>query len=151
MAFVRCSNSGGGTSSLKDFYRDKVLNSTFDATVNWTINAGRMTVNEGGYIGIDTTNRQAYFYVDFICNVAGTSSDWRKLADFGSTLPNYLPKLTTSSRNTLLDMITDESSTQKINFFLGYASSTNPRSFACSYGSLIAVNDRYIVYGSWTY
>ena len=142
---------GGGTTSLKDFYRDKVLNGTFDATVNWTINAGRMTVNEGGYIGVDTTNRQAYFYVDFINNVAGTSSDWRKLADFDSALSSYLPKLATSSRNVLLDMITDESSTQKINFFLGYASSSNPRSFACSYGSLIAVNDHYIVYGSWTY
>lgn len=142
---------GGGTSSLKDFYRNKVLNGTWDATVNWTINDGRMTINEGGYAVVDTTNRQVYFYVDFINNVAGASNDYRTLANFDAAMSNYLPKLATSSRNTLVNMTTDSTSSQAINFMIGYTGSTRPRLFGCSYGSLIAVNDRYIVYGSWTY
>lgn len=150
MAYVRCS-SGGGTSSLKDFYRDKVLNGTFDVTLDMTPSTSRITLNEGGKIGIDTTNRIGYFYVDFTTLVASASNDWRNLGTFGSALSSYLPRLATNSRNYQVALQVDETSDHKPCSFLGYGSSNSPRVFGTGYAETFAIGDRIIAYGSWTY
>ena len=151
MAFVRCTQIGGGMTSLKDFYRDKVLNGTFDVTIDMTPNAQRMTLNEGGKIGIDTTNRMGYFYIDFTTLVASVSNDWRVLGTFVSAISSYLPRLASNSRNEQVALIVDETSDSKPCCFLGYGGSSYSRSFGSGYAETFAIGDRIIAYGSWTY
>lgn len=150
MAYIRSGN-GGGVSSLKDFYRDKVLNGTFDVTLDMTPSTSRITLNEGGKIGIDTTNRIGYFYVDFTTLVASVSNDWRALGSFGSAISSYLPKLASNSRNYPVALIVDETSDSTPCCFLGYGSSSYPRTFGSGYAETFAIGDRIIAYGSWTY
>lgn len=149
MAYVRCSSGGGG--SLKDFYRDKVLNGTFDVTLDMTPNTSRITVNEGGKIGIDTTNRIGYFYVDFTTLVASESNDWRFLGSFGSALSSYLPRFVSNTRNYQVGLTVDETSDSTPCCFLGYGGSGYARSFGSGYAETFAIGDRIIAYGSWTY
>jgi len=141
----------GGTSSLKDLYRDKVLNGTFDVTLDMTPNTSRITVNEGGKIGIDTTNRIGYFYVDFTTLIASVSNDWRVFGSFGSAFSSYLPRFASNTRNYQIGLTVDETSDHNPCCFLGYGGSSNPRTFASGYAETFAIGDRLIVYGSWTY
>lgn len=150
MPYVRCSN-GGGVSSLKDFYRDKVLNGTFDVTLDMTPNAQRITLNEGGKVGIDTTNRIGYFYVDCTTIVASVTNDWRVFGSFGSAFSNYLPRFASNTRNYQVSLTVDETSDSTPCCFLGYGSSSNPRVFGTGYAETFAIGDRIIAYGSWTY
>lgn len=141
---------GGGSMSLKDFYRDKVLNGTFDDTCTATVYSDRITLNEGKF-GVDTTNHQVYFYYDFTIKATISSSSWGTIMTFPSNFSNYLPRYTTSARTNLIGALTDSSSSAVKNFFHGYASSSNARQFGLGYGQGATVNENYIVYGSWTY
>ena len=149
MPYVRCSN-GGGTLTLKDYYKDKVLNGTFDDTVTATVQSSRITINEGG-IGVDTTNRTVYLYYDItIATNMSSANNWYTLAALSSNLSSYLPKYT-SSTNGMIGLITDGSSSNKKAFDIGYAGSSYTRTFNGQYNNTFTSGDRYYVYGSWTY
>ena len=138
------------SSSLKDICRDKVLYGGYNE-VSYTIYSNRLTVNEGKLV-VDTTNKAVYVYLDFTTlTSAGASNDWATLLSFSSELANYLPQYSASNRNNMVGLMTDTSSDDNINFFVGYGSSNNPRTFGGTYGKVFSANEHYIVYGSWTY
>ena len=149
MAYVRCS-SGGGTTSLKDFYRDKVLNGTFDDTVTATVQSNRIVINEGG-IGVDTTSKTVYLYFDITINANMTSSNnWYTLATLSNNLSTYLPSYTTSTKG-LICLNTDSSSDMVKSFDIGNAGSSYPRTLNGCYNNTFLTGERYYIYGSWTY
>ena len=150
MAYVRCSN-GGGTGSIKDIIRDKVLNGGFATEFPVTIYQSRYTINEGGKIVVDTDNRKCYFYIDMTMLQASSSSDWRSMGTFGSTISNYLPKNTANNRNTYVALICDDTSDNNVSSYVGYLGSSYSRNFGIGYAETFAINDRIILYGSWTY
>lgn len=142
---------GGGSMSLKDFYRDKVLNGTFDDTCTMTIYNDRLTINEGG-CKVDTTEHKVYFYYDFTMLVTLTTTNtWHTLGSFSANYANYLPKYVSNNRQTMVALITDETSDKNSPFMTGYGSSSNPRTFGDTYGNVLTQGERYYVYGSWTY
>lgn len=140
-------------SSLKNLYRNKVLNGGFSVEIPLSVTSDRMTINEGGKIVIDTANKIAYFYVDMTALSGGASSNWRQYGTFSSDLANYLPKGASNNRNTMTFITNDETSDKKdISFLIGYVSSSYPRAFGVGYGvTNIEANDRFYVYGSWSY
>ena len=141
---------GGGTTSLKDFYRDKVINGGL-TEVTYTIYNNRLNISEGKLV-VDTSNNTVYVYFDFTTTATGGgSSTWATLLTFSSELSNYLPKFASNSRNNAVGITTDSSSDYNINFFIGYGSSNFPRTFGGAYGKAFAIGEHYIVYGSWTY
>ena len=147
MAFVR-SGQGGGMTSLKDYYRDKVLNGGLTSICTLS-DATRAKFNEGGVVA-DTTNRTCYLYVDMtILTDRVNPSDWSGLLTVTGMSTNYFPKTSTSSRSTSVPLITDESSSHILACVFGVVSS-NSRFYA-SYGERLYANDHIIVYASWTY
>lgn len=138
-------------SSLGAFYRDKVLNGTFDVTLPLTINTSRATINEGGNICVDTTNRKGYFYLDMTMVADYSTSDWRNMGTFDSTISSYLPKGTSNNRNTYVSLICDDTSDHNISTYIGYISSSYTRNFCIGYAEPFTIGDRIILYNSWSY
>lgn len=158
-AFYRIQSGSSGYAyatqqqSLKNLYRNKVLNGGFSVEIPLSVTSDRMTINEGGKIVIDTTNKIAYFYIDMTALSGGASSNWRQYGTFSSDLANYLPKGASNNRNTMTFITNDGTSDKKdISFLIGYVSSSYPRAFGVGYGvTNIVANDRFYVYGSWSY
>lgn len=147
MPYVRCSN-GGGMTSLKDYYRDKVLNGGLTSICTLST-AARATFNEGGVVA-DTANRKCYLYVDFsIIADRINPSDYSTLLNVSGMSTDYLPKYLTNSRSNMLALSCDETSTRPYSVGFGYASSGYR--FIGGYGQSLYANDSVIVYASWTY
>lgn len=148
MAWLK--NVTGGTTSLKDLYRDKVLNGTFDDTCTGTPKNNVCTINEGG-CGVDTTNKIVYLYYDLTMNTSPSSSSWATLLEFSDNLSNYLPRYTANNRNTLIGLCTDSTSSNAKEIFIGYAGSGYARNMGIGYGQGASSGDRFIVYSAWSY
>lgn len=147
MAYVRCSN-GGGTTSLKDFYRNKVLNGGFTSFA--TFQSGtRATLVEGDAV-VDTANRRVWVYAEFNTLVDRASpSDWSTILMTSTSSTTYMPKYKTSSRSNNVGLICDESSDRNYAMNFGFGSSV--LGLILGYGDSLYKNEHVIVYGSWTY
>ena len=147
MAYVRCSN-GGGTTSLKDFYRDKVLNGGLTSIC--TLATGtRANFNEGDVV-VDTTKRTCYLYADFtILADRPSPSDYSSLLAVSGMSNTYLPRYTTNSRSNMVGLCCDDTSTRPCSTSFGYGASSYR--FIAGYGESLYKDDHIIVYGSWTY
>lgn len=140
--------AGGGMTSLKDYYRDKVLNGGLTSICTLSTTA-RATFNEGGVVA-DTANRKCYLYVDFsIIADRLNPSDYSTLLTVSGMSTDYLPKYLTNSRSNMLALSCDESSTRPYSVGFGYGSSGYR--FIGGYGQSLYANDSVIVYASWNY
>ena len=155
MARIEGSSGGGGSSSLKDIIRDKVLNGGYTPICSFSAYQSRVTINEGGMVA-DTTNHRVYLYVDFTSNAnVGSASDYTSMILFDNISTNYYPVYDTSSRTNNMPLITDESSANpKRQFYFGYNTSSYSNRIVLSYGSgtnAVKTNDHYILYATYTY
>ena len=148
--------NGGSGGTLKDVFRNKVLNGGLTNIATLTVYNSRISISESGVVA-DKTNHTLYTYIDFIANDnLGQSSDWAGLAEItsvsGENISNYIPKGTQGSRTSNICLITDESSDNPTNLFIfGDISTTYPHRFFIPYGVYITTGQHYIVYGAYTY
>ena len=135
-------------SSLKDFYRDKVLNGGFTSFATFQSGA-RATLVEGDAV-VDTANRRVWVYAEFNTLVDRVSpSDWSTILATSTTSTTYLPKYKTSSRSNCVGLMCDESSDRAYSMCFGYGSSAI--GIILGYGESLYKNEHVILYGSWTY
>lgn len=152
MAEKMCSlrKVGGGGGTLKDIYRDIVLNGGY-TSYSLTPWSSRASLHEGGIV-VDTASKTAYLYVDFtILQNLTTASTWFYIFAASDTLLNYMPKYQTNTQNNDVGLSTDSSSSHNKPFMFGYGSATQKITLSGEWGQTYNNGDHYIVYGSWTY
>lgn len=153
MALIRCSTSsgGGGNATLKDVYRDIVLNSSLTQN-SLTVYSGRCTLSEGAWVD-DTANKTIYVYADFTINGAqssGTNQLIMTLANMTSNKRPYVYAADSATRGQAT--LTTDNSSSNTNGFVAYLFSTpSAVGITLPNGLGAADGDHYIVYGSWNY
>ena len=139
---------GGAVSSLKDAYRNKVMNSVGVGVIEYAAYDGRCELNEGRMIYESATN-SVYVYFDFTMLTTMSSSDyWTLLQAVGSPGTSYLPVRSDNTRGDN-SFDTDSSSTVPSNSF--FVRTTSTLDIAIHKGHTLTLGDNYIIYGSWQY
>lgn len=153
---VKMETGASGSGTLKDVFRNKVLNGGLTNIATLSVYSSRISISESGVVA-DKTNHTLYTYIDFIANGNyGQSSDWAGLAEItsvsGEDIRNYIPRGTQGGHNSNICLITDESSDNPTNLFIfGDISTTYPNRFFIPYNVYITTGQHYIVYGAYTY
>ena len=147
MSYIRAtSGSGGGSGTIKDIIKDKVLNGGYTSYTLTPYSSGRCTLNEGGVVD-DTTNKIIYAYFDVTINASGATSDHWNL--YSNNMPRTkFPRTVGSSndnrtRETLLSDNTKTLSIYSGGEALGY--------IILGYGQGMTSGERIISYGAWSY
>lgn len=139
--------SGGGANSIKDAFREKVFNGTWDYTYSMSGYNGRASVNEGRIV-VDTTNKCAYLYADFEClTTQGSSGNWDTITVSGFS--HYYPANDQGS-TTDMPLLCDDSSTVPSKRWCFRTDGVIANSKGDGRAGYTA-GDHYIVYGAWTY
>lgn len=129
------------TSTLKDYYYNKVFNSGYKTNFALGPYSSRCVVLEAG-MAVDTDTRTIYTYADLVPTGSNSSSYWTLLQSTGYTT-SYAPKKT-STDATYQSLMTDPNcDVPTANFYIR--------------GTYICINIgytkdlRYICYGAWQY
>lgn len=154
--FTEMMASGGSGGTLKDVFRNKVLNGGLTNIATLTPTVSRVTLNESGIVA-DKTSHTLYVYVDFTVNTNfGSASDWASainiVAESGEVWTNYLPRTYTSNKKNCINLTTDEESSDPTKvFMLGYVDSTYKDRIFAPYNVTVTAGQHYIIYGAYTY
>lgn len=150
MAFIRASQGGSGSISLKNVYENLVYNSGFSFISDGTAYNSRCSIEKARVVA-DTDNRTCYVYADFtITYSSGTVSDYFAVIQFTNFNVNYLPYQRSSNTKTAVNLTTDGDSTSNLGFYIGDAGNTS-RNYLSVMIHTLTTGTHYIVYGSWTY
>lgn len=152
MAFIRSGKCAGGGGTLKDVYRDIVINNPNGFTsYSLAPYSGRVTIAEGSVV-VDETNHTVYVYADYTVNSnqpTTSAYSMMTITGFSTNLMPYVYSSTSLVRG-YATLTTDDSSTNSTKSLVVFNSSGTPSILRAS-GQGATANDHYIIYGSWKY
>lgn len=137
----------GGKMSLKDIYKDIVINNPNGYTEYniTTYSATRNTVDVGKVV-VDTTKKTCYIYAEITILQNIAANDYHFMGIINNLSSSCQPKSTSSS--SISASLTTEQGSK--GFAAGYWSQYGFVFFK-AYGNSLSANDKYTVYGSWMY